>query len=154
MLLVSARFPADGSHYHFVTKDDMLKMVEDNCFVEHAHVHGNIYGTSRAAVDAVSRQGRVCILDIDVQGANSVAKNAPELGAYFLFVLPPSLAELERRLRGRGTEDEAAVSKRLGNARGELEESKSELWDARIRNTDLDAAYAELKEAVLKNCIA
>jgi len=73
-------------------------------FLEHAHVHGNLYGTSLAAIAAVRDAGKVCILDLDVQGAESVKR--ARLGAVFLFIAPPSMDELERRLRGRGTETE------------------------------------------------
>jgi len=73
-------------------------------FLEHAHVHGNIYGTSFEAVQRVTGADKVCILDVDVQGAEAVKRT--QLGAAFVFISPPSMEELERRLRGRGTETE------------------------------------------------
>ena len=76
-------------------------------FLEHAQVHGNLYGTTLAAIAAVRDGGKVCVLDLDVQGAESVKRAS--LGAKFLFVAPPSMDELERRLRGRGTETEEKV---------------------------------------------
>lgn len=95
-------------------------MVAKGEFVEWANVHGNLYGTSKRAVADVSADGKVCVLDIDVQGARSVANNAPELNAFLLFVLPPTPEELERRLRSRGTETEEAIQKRLANSTGEV----------------------------------
>merc|ERR1711988_2036594 len=94
-------------------------MIEKGEFVEYAHVHGNIYGTSKAAVAKVAETGKVCVLDIDVQGAESVKKAGVE--ALYVFVKPPSMEALENRLRGRGTETEEKIQKRLANAAGEME---------------------------------
>jgi guanylate kinase len=111
--------PQNGVHYHFTTRETFTAEIAEGKFLEHADVHGNMYGTSVAAVQAVLATGRVCVLDIDVQGARQVRKSA--LKAIFVFVAPPSLYELERRLRSRGTESEEQVQKRLGNAREELD---------------------------------
>ena len=92
--------------------------VDEGGFIEYAHVHNNMYGTSIAAVRAVSEQGKTCLLDIDVQGAELVKKT--DLHARFLFVAPPKFDVLEQRLRGRGTETEDKIKLRLENARGEL----------------------------------
>lgn len=134
----------NGVHYHFTTPDVILADVAEGKFIEHAEVHGRHYGTSIAAVDKVRADGKICILDIDVQGCR--AARAKELKAKYLFVAPPSIEELEKRLRGRGTEDEAAITKRLGNAKGEID-AKDEpgLFDAVIVNDDLHKAYEELK---------
>ena len=109
----------DGVHYHFTSRDAFEAAIEAGDFIEHAHVHGHLYGTSTAAVAAVAAAGKTCILDIDVQGARSV--RAARLPAVFVFVAPPSLGELEARLRGRGTETEAQIGVRLKNAKEELE---------------------------------
>lgn len=116
-------------------------------FLEHAEVHGNLYGTSLAAVRALTDAGKVCILDIDVQGARSVKKS--RLEATFVFVAPPSLEILEQRLRGRGTETEEAITKRLSNARKELE-AKDEpgFFDYVIVNEDLNRAFLDLKDII------
>jgi guanylate kinase len=111
----------------------MEAMVANGDFVEWAHVHGNLYGTSRRSVQDVSMKNKVCILDIDVQGARSVAANAPELNALLLFVLPPTPAELEKRLRGRGTETEAAIQQRLANSAGEVWGGVGERKRERVR---------------------
>merc|ERR1711934_30736 len=135
----------DGVHYHFVTKDDMKEMIAKDMFVEHAHVHSNIYGTSKRAVEDVKSKGKMCILDIDVQGAESV--KAAKFDARFLFIAPPSIEELEARLRGRGTETEEKIQIRLGNARRELAYTKREgFWDKVLINNDLDAAFVEFKD--------
>lgn len=140
-----------GVHYHFSTKDDVLARVAANEFLEHAHVHGNVYGTSWAAVRAVASAEvpAQCLLDIDIQGVRA-ARSLPEPGlqALYIFIAPPSEEELERRLRGRGTEDEAAVAKRLAAAKGEIAGAAELPWDAYIINDDLESAYAKLEEVL------
>jgi len=111
----------DGKDYHFSEHATMKKMVVDGKFVEHAEVHGNMYGTSKEAVDTVIQAGKICILDIDVQGAQIIHQSGMFDKIKFMFVLPPSKEELERRLRGRGTETEEKIQKRLTNAVGELD---------------------------------
>ncbi|CAI5498228.1 unnamed protein product [Closterium sp. Naga37s-1] len=135
----------DGVHYNFTMREVMEKEIAEGRFLEKADVHGNLYGTSVAAVKKVTDSGKMCILDIDVQGARQV-KASPALDAVFIFVAPPSFEELERRLRGRGTETEEQVEKRLGNARKEMEAGKdATLFNHTIINDNLDAAYAKLK---------
>ena len=119
--------------------------------MEYAHVHGNIYGTSKAAVEAVAKQGKVCVLDIDVQGAKLV--DAADLGAYFVFIEPPSMAELEQRLRGRGTGSEEKVQLRLKNARQELAATDLPLWHMVFVNADLQSTYREINRCVVRNCM-
>ena len=97
----------NGVHYHFCGKDEMEQMIRDGAFLEYARVHSNIYGTSVAAVQAVAKDGKTCLLDIDVQGAEAVKRST--LDARFLFIAPPSYEVLEQRLRGRGTETEDKV---------------------------------------------
>lgn len=134
----------DGVHYHFTTPDAILADVAKGKFIEHAEVHGRHYGTSIAAVESVKQQGRICILDIDVQGCRSA--RAKNLDATFVFVAPPSLKELEQRLRGRATEDEEAIKTRLENAQAEIDaKDEPNLFDAVIINDDLDTAYDQLK---------
>jgi hypothetical protein len=99
----------------------MKKMVADAQYVEHAEVHGNMYGTSKEAVNQVIKAGKICILDIDVQGCQNIYQGKFFDGIKFMFILPPSRPELERRLRGRGTETEEKIKKRLANSIGEME---------------------------------
>lgn len=113
-------------------------------FLEHAKVHGNYYGTSKAAVEDVQAAGRICILDIDVQGVAQVQEQGYPVGKY-VFIDPPSLAQLEARLRGRGTETEERILKRIGAAKGEIDASATMHWDARVVNNCLEQAYADLK---------
>lgn len=135
----------DGVHYNFTSRAAMEADVAGGKFLESADVHGNMYGTSIAAVQKVADSGKKCILDIDVQGARLVKKSP--LRAQFVFVAPPSFEELEKRLRGRGTETEAAVEKRLANARAEMEAGKdAALFDHVLVNDNLEQAYAALKE--------
>ncbi|KAG8093183.1 hypothetical protein GUJ93_ZPchr0012g22190 [Zizania palustris] len=135
----------DGIHYHFTERSKMEQEISEGKFLEFAHVHGNLYGTSIEAVESVSDQGKRCILDIDVQGARSV--RASSLEAIFIFVCPPSFEELEKRLRARGTETEEQIQKRLKNARAELDQSNSlGLFDHLLINGGLEACYENLKK--------
>ncbi|CAA7387934.1 unnamed protein product [Spirodela intermedia] len=135
----------DGVHYHFAQRSIMEKDIRDGKFLEYASVHGNLYGTSFEAVEAVADQGKRCILDIDVQGARSV--RASPLKALFIFICPPSFEELENRLRSRGTETEEQVQRRLSNAWAELEQGKSSnLFDHVLVNDELEACYRKLKK--------
>uniref|UniRef100_A0A7S0RKC8 Guanylate kinase 1 n=1 Tax=Pyramimonas obovata TaxID=1411642 RepID=A0A7S0RKC8_9CHLO len=134
----------DGVHYHFAQVDQVKKEIAEGKFLEHAEVHGNVYGTSLAAVEAVATQGKACVLDIDVQGARSVRASA--LPATFVFVMPPSVEELEKRLRGRGTEKEESIQKRLKNAAGEMAcADEPGFFDHKLVNNDLETTYQELK---------
>ncbi|HEU4408448.1 MAG TPA: guanylate kinase [Polyangiaceae bacterium] len=110
----------DGREYHFVGRDAFERMAREGAFVEWAEVHGNLYGTSVAEVEAAhDGRHRGIVFDVDYQGARQILARRPD--AVSVFVLPPSFAELERRLRGRADEPEASVRRRLGNARRELE---------------------------------
>ncbi|KAJ6815974.1 guanylate kinase 1-like [Iris pallida] len=135
----------NGVHYHFTERSIMEKDIRDGEFLETAAVHGNLYGTSIEAVEAVTNGGKRCILDIDVQGARSV--RASSLEAIFIFICPPSFDELEKRLRSRGTETEEQVQKRLRNAKAELDQGTSPgLFDHILVNDDLETCYENLKK--------
>ncbi|KAH7430195.1 hypothetical protein KP509_09G087700 [Ceratopteris richardii] len=134
----------NGVHYHFTERSWMESAIQEGKFLESADVHGNLYGTSIAAVESVANDGKRCILDIDVQGARAVKKSA--LDAAFIFIAPPSLEQLEGRLRGRGTENEEQIQKRLKNAKAELECGRdSSIFNHYLINDDLDECYSELK---------
>lgn len=109
----------DGVHYNFTTVDQIKKDIEAGKFIEYAEVHGKYYGTSVAAVEDVQKAGKICILDIDVQGVQKVKKSS--LNPIYIFISPPSREELEKRLRGRGTETEEQIKVRLANASKELD---------------------------------
>lgn len=143
----------NGVHYHFTSVPDMKAEIADGKFIEYAEVHGKFYGTSIAAVEAVRNSGKICILDIDVQGCRLVRQR--NLPAKFLFISPPSFEELEKRLRGRGTEDEASVTKRLDNAKGEMEaRDEPGLFDFIIVNDNLEKAYLDIKDALSNDLAA
>jgi len=111
----------DGVHYHFIDRETFLRMIEDNAFLEYAEYNGNFDGTPRAAAEAHLRAGRNVVLEIEVQGAGQVMNSGADILSIFLAV--PSMEELERRLRGRGTEDEATIRSRLALAKEEMKQA-------------------------------
>ena len=127
----------------------MREGVAKGLFIEHAEVHGNIYGTSFDAVSLVQQDGKICVLDIDVQGLEAVKKT--HLRPKTIFIAPPSHQELEKRLRSRGSETEESIQKRLANAHHELAHlSKPGVVHYTLINDDLEKAYAQLKSLLLE----
>ncbi|RRD07425.1 guanylate kinase [Arachnia propionica] len=109
----------DGVSYHFLTPDEFERLIASGQLLEHVVMYGdNCYGTLRSEVETALADGRTVVLEIDLQGARQIKQNMPE--ARLIFLEPPSWDELVRRLEGRGTEDEAAVARRLETARMEL----------------------------------
>lgn len=136
----------DGVHYHFSNRENLLQGINDDQFIEHAEVHGNIYGTSYEAVLREIRHGKVCILDIDIQGAKRVKEDTSILSPHFVFIAPPSMKILEKRLRDRGTETEEAIQRRLGNAQRELDYGTHPgNFDDVVINDDLSKAFHHLR---------
>jgi len=111
----------EGRDYHFVTDEVFDAMVTGGEFAEWATVHGNRYGTALATLEQAHRQGRDLLLDIDCQGAQQLKQKVAQ--AVFIFILPPNPEELESRLRNRNTDSDAVISRRLGNARQEIEQA-------------------------------
>ncbi len=135
----------DGVDYHFVQRDAFLTLVEKNAFAEWAEVHGNLYGTSLEEIDRCRRTGKRGILfDIDYQGARQIRARRPD--AVSVFVLPPSMSELRRRLQTRSTDDEATIEKRFHNAKREIEHYG--FFDYLIVNDDLEQARQRLRSVV------
>jgi guanylate kinase len=131
----------DGVHYRFVSDTEFDRMVADGELLEWAVVHGRArYGTPRRPVDEALAQGRLALLEIDLQGARQVRERMPE--ARFVFLKPPSWEELVRRLVGRGTEDAAERERRLATAQVELAAEPE--FDVTVVNTEIPAAAAEL----------
>ncbi len=110
----------DGEHYHFTTRDGFLRMVAEGQMLEHAEVFGNLYGSPRGPVEQAMLAGRDTLFDVDWQGGQQIRASA--LGAHVvsIFVLPPSLPELERRLRGRGQDSDAVIAGRMQKSRSEI----------------------------------
>jgi len=136
----------DGRDYCFVDQETFKRMRDDGGFLEWAEVHGNQYGTSRQMVENLIAQGLDVILDIDVQGARQIRQHE-ETSGHFVFIVPPSLAELKRRLVGRGTETPTALSTRYGNARREL--ADLDYYDFLIVNDVVDEAVEMLRAIIL-----
>lgn len=134
----------DGVNYFFTSKEDFLKEVENGDFLEWAEFNGNYYGTKQAWVERNLNKGRNLILEIETKGALQIKEKMPD--AILIFILPPSLEELEHRLRGRNTEDEATIQGRLHEVKREIECSKN--YDYKIINDDLEKALAELEKLV------
>ncbi|MBF0355511.1 MAG: guanylate kinase [Alphaproteobacteria bacterium] len=132
----------DGKDYHFIDIERMKGMIDQGAFLEHAKVFDNYYGTPRAPVEAALTSGKDVLFDIDWQGTQQVAANA-RADLVTVFVLPPSVEELERRLRGRGQDSDEVVAKRMGKAADEM--SHWPEYDYVIVNRDLDVSIASVK---------
>jgi guanylate kinase len=137
----------DGKDYHFIDVQRFDELVEREAFLEWAHVHGNCYGTSLAEIEAARADTRCggIIFDIDYQGARQIRAKVPD--AVAVFVLPPSMTELERRLRGRASESEESVRKRFAVARDEIEHYG--FFDYLVVNENVETAFENLKGIVL-----
>jgi guanylate kinase len=137
----------DGRDYHFVDRVDFLDLVAHGAFLEWAEVHGNLYGTSTAEIDrARATPGcRGMIFDIDYQGARQIRSKVADIVA--AFILPPSMEELERRLRGRASETEESVRRRFDVAQREIEHYA--LFDYVVVNDDVQRAFDELRSIVV-----
>ncbi len=134
----------DGQHYFFLTRTDFEARVASGGFLEWAAFAGHLYGTPREPVEAHLAQGRPVLLEIELEGARQVRRTFP--AAFQLLIKPPSFEELERRIRGRGTDADEAIARRLARARVELEAEAE--FDAVLVNGDLEAAVAELERIV------
>lgn len=136
-----------GVDYYFISHDEFMKRVADGEFVEWEEVYaGTCYGTLKSEIERVTDQGRNIIMDIDVKGGLNVKKSFADQ-ALTIFILPPSKEELERRLRGRATDSEDVICRRLAKADFEL--SFAPQFDMRIVNDDLDRAVAQVRDAIL-----
>jgi guanylate kinase len=144
----------DGVEYHFVDDAEFDRMIAAGAFLEWARVFSRRYGTARANVETLLAEGRDVLFDIDVQGGFQIKRAVP--AARLVFLLPPSLAELARRLRGRETESEAQVRERMRTAAWELEQGRG--YDCFVINDELERAVGELDavrqaERLAGNCV-
>ena len=145
----------DGEHYYFLSKKEFKERVRHGEFLEYAKVHGNYYGTLEDTVLYAMEEGHHVLLDIDVQGVQQLRDSLLRLdprhpirrGFTDIFISPPSMGELEKRLRGRGTDEEKVIRKRLENASVEM--SCAPQYSFQIVNDDLERAYHELKTVIL-----
>ncbi|MFL6564335.1 MAG: guanylate kinase [Burkholderiales bacterium] len=134
----------NGREYHFVDEPTFLAMRDGGEFLENALVHGNRYGTSKKVIAETLERGQDLVLEIDWQGAAQVRRLYPECVG--IFILPPSLEELERRLRARGQDSADVIASRLANAQAEMAHANE--FEYRIINKDFDTAKAELERIV------
>lgn len=134
----------DGVNYLFLSKDKFEELIKEDGMLEYASYCENYYGTPRKPVEDMLEKGKHVILEIEVQGAMKIKEKCPE--AVFLFILPPSLKELRRRLNKRGTEAEDVIEKRLNEAAGEIGQAYK--YDYAVINGDLDAAVEDIKDVI------
>jgi guanylate kinase len=133
-----------GRHYYFVERSEFEREIEEGIFLEHAEVHGNLYGTSRKTVSGLLGQGKDVLLEIDWQGAQQVRKTKADCVS--IFILPPSRHELERRLRGRGSDTAEVIERRLHNSREEIAHAHE--FDYIIVNDRFEDALGDLQAIV------
>ena len=131
----------DGREYYFLSVDEFKAWIAEEKFLEYAEVYGNFYGTPLNKIEERLNRGEDILLEIDVQGALNVKKKCPE-GVY-IFLLPPSLEELKRRIEGRGTENPESLSRRLKNAVAEIKIGRE--YDYVVVNDTIDNAAAQIK---------
>lgn len=135
----------DGVDYHFVSRTVFQQMVAHHQLAEWAQVHENMYGSARATVEQAAAEGVDLLLEIDCQGAAQLKKNCRQ--GVFVFILPPDLAELERRLRGRGTDSDTVIARRLKNAAQEI--AQASWYDYLIVNDDFPTALRQLSAILI-----
>jgi len=134
----------EGEHYYFISTDEFKKRIDEDAFLEHAEVFGNYYGTSYQSIENMLKQGIDVFLDIDWQGARQVKKRMPS--ARSIFILPPSLDELHRRLQNRGQDSEDVIKNRMIKATAEI--SHYNEYDYLIINDDFDISLQDLKTII------
>lgn len=134
----------DGQHYHFVSRPQFERMIEQGELLEWAEFAGNCYGTPKEPIEAAIAQGQQVILEIELVGARQVRAGCPEVKQ--IFVRPPTAETLERRIRSRGQDSEGAIAKRLNQAQVEL--AAADEFDVQIVNDDLETAIAALEAAI------
>jgi guanylate kinase len=145
----------EGSAYYFVSRDKFESLIAEGTFIEFAEFNGNLYGTSKQTVIDQTARGSVVLLDIEMEGVKQLkveqSKADSQINARFVFIKPPSLEALEARLRGRGTEDEESIQRRLAQAITELAYAETAgVHDKIIINDDLDKAFHELEDFIFE----
>ena len=133
----------DGEHYYFKSREEFEAMVDAGQMLEHAEVFGNFYGSPRGPVEQAIQEGRDTLFDIDWQGGQQIRRSALSKDVVSIFILPPSIADLESRLRGRAQDSDEVIASRMAQSRDEI--SHWAEYDYVIVNRDVDQAEAELK---------
>jgi guanylate kinase len=131
----------DGKHYFFISRDEFIKKKDQGAYIEWAEVHGNFYGTSKGFVETKVNHGFSLLFDLDIQGADNMKAEFGD-DAKCIFIVPPSIEELEKRLRGRGTDSDEVIKLRLENATKEIK--RKDDYDFFVVNEDIDTAYKDL----------
>ena len=131
----------DGRDYYFVNREQFNRMIAENQFLEWAEFAGNCYGTPRKSVEEMLQSGNSVILEIELEGARQIQQNFPD--AVRIFILPPSWEDLEHRLRGRGQDDDKAISRRLARAAEEI--AAAQEFSYQVTNDNLERAVAEIE---------
>jgi guanylate kinase len=146
----------DGRHYHFVTTEKMEAMVANEEFLENCRVHGNMYGTSKASLADVTAQGKVAIIEMDVQGAQLLKTRQGNLHFHYMFVTAPNMEALEARIRHRGADTEEKIKIRLDTARGEYAflAKSPDFFNTVLANEDVDEAYRSLVKLLISLGVA
>ncbi|CBZ51981.1 Guanylate kinase, related [Neospora caninum Liverpool] len=139
-----------GKEYFFCSREEFERLKKEGHFVESAEFSGNCYGTSFAAVDKVRREERICLLEIDMAGVIQIQSTPLAKQAHFVFIKPPSVVELEARLRGRCTEKEEHIAKRLAAAKRELLLAKEVHFDFYLTNDNLEEAWQKLESQLVQ----
>lgn len=134
----------DGVHYHFISEEQYDQLLREDAFLEHATVHGHRYGTLKSQVEELMEKGLNVILDIDPQGAREVMRQRPDCVS--IFILPPSYAALRVRLHTRNTDDPKEIERRLGNAKGEIDQMHR--YQYAVVNDDLELAYQQVSSII------
>lgn len=137
----------DGVHYNFVTREQFEKLIKENGYLEYAEYCDNYYGTPKKAVEDMLDEGYTVILEIEVQGGLQIMKKHPDVLS--IFILPPSMDVLEKRLRSRGTEDEETIQKRLEQAKNEI--AFKDKYRYNVVNAELDKAVDQVLDIIHKN---
>ncbi len=137
-------YEIDGENYYFLSLDEFKQKISDGDFLEYANVHNNFYGTPKSFVFDQINSGEIVILEIDVQGALKVKENYPE--AVFVFLLPPNMVELRKRIEGRNTEDEDTINVRMKNAEKEL--GFIDEYDYAVVNLDVDETVKNIESII------
>ncbi|MBW6409796.1 guanylate kinase [Clostridium weizhouense] len=135
----------DGINYHFLSKEEFLKRIEENDFLESAEVYGNYYGTPKSNVEEILESGKDVILEIDIQGALKVKENTEE--GVFVFILPPSMEELKQRIIKRGSETPESLMKRFKSAYKEINFVSK--YNYAVVNDEVDVAVSKLEAIIL-----